>query len=330
MISNEDTTPWIEKYRPSDITEIKGNEIAISGLIKMIENNKLAHLIFYGPSGTGKTSTILACAKKLYGENYRNMILELNGSEERGINIIREQIKDFSTSTQITKCNINFKLIILDEADSMTYDAQFALRRVIENYTNNTRFCLICNYENKIISALKSRCIIFKFPPLPKNVHLERLKYIALNEKLLITECGLNAIVDLSGGDMRKSINLLQMYVLSTSDILENTITEELIYKYVKYPTQQEFNKLIDNIYDFNLSLEKVCNIFYEYKILHGITIQDILTNITKYLINNIDNLSNIIKILDKLGDLEIYISIYINEYLIIADIISTIRSFQD
>ena len=125
-----DTIPWIEKYRPKNIKEIIYHDEIRNTLIKLINNNKFPHTIFFGPPGTGKTSTILACAREIYGESFKSMVLELNGSDDRGIKVIREQIKDFSEYNQLFCKGI--KLVILDEADSMTYDAQFALRRVIE------------------------------------------------------------------------------------------------------------------------------------------------------------------------------------------------------
>ena len=168
-----DDLPWVEKYRPENFDTIISHNHIINVLTNLINNNHLPHIIFYGPPGTGKTTTILAAARKLYGSKYKSMILELNGSDDRGISVVREQIKDFSSTTskisnifQSHNSISDVKLIILDEADSMTFDAQFALRRVIELYTETTRFCLICNYLTKIIPALISRCMLFRFAPL--------------------------------------------------------------------------------------------------------------------------------------------------------------------
>ena len=149
------TLPWVEKYRPKDLNELIAHEEIISVLNKLIESNKLPHLLFHGPPGTGKTSTIKACAKKMFGEHISSMVLELNASDDRGIDVVREQIKEFAGTKKLFSTGV--KLVILDEADAMTQDAQAALRRVIEKYTSNTRFCLICNYVNKIMPALQSR-----------------------------------------------------------------------------------------------------------------------------------------------------------------------------
>ena len=177
---------------------------------RLIDVNRLPHLLFYGPPGTGKTTTILALAHKLYGPSYQSMVLELNASDDRGIDVVREQIKSFAGTRKLFSTGV--KLIVLDEADAMTADAQFALRRVIEKYTRNTRFCLICNYVSKIIPALQSRCTRFRFAPLRKDDMEARMRYVVDKEGLgmRVTDDGLQAILRLSGGDMRKVLNVLQ------------------------------------------------------------------------------------------------------------------------
>lgn len=207
-IDEEIDLPWVEKYRPGSLEDLVAHEAIIATITKFIREKKLPHLLFYGPPGTGKTSTILAVAKEMYGKSFASMSLELNASDDRGINVVREQIKNFASTQQIMSKGI--KLIILDEADSMTNAAQFALRRIIEKYTKTTRFCLICNYVSKIIPALQSRCTRFRFMPLPADVAKERIKFVASNERLEMTEDGMSALVELGNGDMRKYLNILQ------------------------------------------------------------------------------------------------------------------------
>lgn len=176
-------------------------------------------MLFYGPPGTGKTSTILALAEQLYGPNLmKSRVLELNASDERGISIIREKVKDFARTTVSKPSQQDlenypcppYKIIILDEADSMTNDAQSALRRTMENYSKITRFCLICNYVTRIIDPLASRCSKFRFKPLDESNALDRLTYIAKNEGVTYEDEALTTLLKNSGGDLRKAITLLQ------------------------------------------------------------------------------------------------------------------------
>ena len=235
-IKNYIDLPWVEKYRPSDLNSIISHEDILNTLKNLINNNKLPHLIFYGPPGTGKTTTILACAKKIYGENYKSIILELNGSDERGISVVREHIKEFSNTqimlSQIMNIECKYKLVILDEADSMTIDAQFALRRVIENCSNNTRFCIICNYLTKIIPGIQSRCAVLKFSPIQFDDHNKYINNIINLENINISDDCINNIIKISEGDMRKSINILQsLFLINSTNII---ITKDL-YKMIGY-----------------------------------------------------------------------------------------------
>ncbi|KAG5525090.1 hypothetical protein RHGRI_031687 [Rhododendron griersonianum] len=207
-------TPWVEKYRPQSLADVAAHRDIVDTIDRLTSENKLPHLLLYGPPGTGKTSTILAVARKLYGTQMHNMVLELNASDERGIDVVRQQIQDFASTQSFSfgpKSSV--KLVLLDEADAMTKDAQFALRRVIEKYTKNTRFALICNHVNKIIPALQSRCTRFRFAPLDAIHVSERLKHVIRAEGLDVTESGLAALVRLCNGDMRKALNILQKRV---------------------------------------------------------------------------------------------------------------------
>ncbi|KAG8195094.1 hypothetical protein JTE90_013572 [Oedothorax gibbosus] len=204
--------PWVEKYRPGKLDDLIAHEDIIRTINKFMKEDKLPHLLFYGPPGTGKTSTILACAKQIYSPaEMPSMVLELNASDDRGIGVVREQILSFASTRTIFKSG--FKLIILDEADAMTNDAQNALRRVIEKFTENTRFCLICNYLSKITPAIQSRCTRFRFGPLSNKQILPRLEHVIKEEKLEVTEDGQKALMDLAQGDMRKSLMFYRFVV---------------------------------------------------------------------------------------------------------------------
>ena len=211
--------PWVEKYRPKNLDEVSSQKTTVQILKKNLETANLPHMLFYGPPGTGKTSTILAMAKQLYGPRlFKTRVLELNASDERGISIVRERIKGFARLTvsrpsQEDKANYPcppYKMIILDEADSMTGDAQSALRRTMETYSGITRFCLICNYVTRIIDPLASRCSKFRFKSLDEGSALTRLEYICGKESIDVDTKILKEILRISEGDLRRAINYLQ------------------------------------------------------------------------------------------------------------------------
>ncbi|CCI39325.1 unnamed protein product [Albugo candida] len=205
--------PWIEKYRPKVINDISHQEHVVATLRQSIASGQLPHLLFYGPPGTGKTSTIVAVARELYGNDFRKngRYLELNASDDRGIKVVREKVKLFAQGAINNSDSMpSFKIIVLDEADSMTGDAQSALRRMMENYSKVTRFCLICNYVSRIIDPIASRCVKFRFSPLTKESMAARLTYIGLQENLKLNEDTIDTLLDCANGDLRKAINLMQ------------------------------------------------------------------------------------------------------------------------
>ena len=187
MLSSIEPTnlPWVEKYRPDMLEEVVSHDHIVDTLNRFIEKGSLPHLLFYGPPGTGKTTTILACAAKLFGGSKDNMysnVLELNASDDRGIDVVRTMIKSFATTKNMFDSG-KLKLIILDEADSMTNTAQDALRRVIEKYVQHVRFCLICNDIGKLTPAIQSRCTVFRFFPLSKEAMMTRLDIVLQHER---------------------------------------------------------------------------------------------------------------------------------------------------
>ncbi|KAF9646858.1 P-loop containing nucleoside triphosphate hydrolase protein [Thelephora ganbajun] len=217
---DERTQPWVEKYRPKTIDDVAAQEHTVSVLRKALSSTNLPHMLFYGPPGTGKTSTILALARQLFGpDNFKSRVLELNASDERGISIVREKVKNFARQTPRAQAVASdgktypcppYKIIILDEADSMTQDAQGALRRIMETYARITRFCLVCNYVTRIIEPLASRCSKFRFKPLDMSSTSTRLAQIALSEQVQVTNEVISALVSTSAGDLRRSITYLQ------------------------------------------------------------------------------------------------------------------------
>jgi len=200
---------WFEKYRPRSFEEVVDLEEVKARLREFVKAGNLPHLLFYGPPGTGKTTMALVLARELYGEYWRENTLELNASDERGIGVIRERVKEFARTAPVGKAP--FKLVILDEADNMTSDAQQALRRIMEIYAQNTRFILLANYVSRIIDPIISRCAVFRFSPMPRHLMAERLREIARSEGVELKDDAIDLVYEISEGDMRKAINLLQV-----------------------------------------------------------------------------------------------------------------------
>jgi len=233
----------VEKYRPNTIADVfleEKNKISINNFI---EKKSFPNLLFYGPSGTGKTSTIIAMAKTIYKEKYNLMVLELNASDNRNIQVVRKIIKEFASCK--TLFNTGYKLIILDEVDSMTNDAQFCLRRIMETYSENVRFCFICNFIGKIIPAIQSRCSKFKFANLNTQQIYLKLDKIMEEENIKINKNVMDIIMTHCKGDMRKILNYIQLFKYHKCH--EN---EDKYYSFLRIPNhnyiEQFFNKLLN------------------------------------------------------------------------------------
>jgi replication factor C subunit 2/4 len=307
---------WVEKYRPALINEICSQSNIIDSLKNVFKNKNIPHLIFYGPSGCGKTSTILALAKELFGNYINDRIIELNASDERGINIIREKIKIYAKQSINTNNNLPpWKIIILDEADTMTQDSQFALRRIIEQYSNITRFCIICNYYHKIIEPIISRCSLFRFRPIKNEDIVLRLKYICEQEKIIISDNIINKISIISNNDLRKAINLLQKCSnIYDEKINENILNElsgvlstesfSLLTNYISNKDIINIDKYVNNFFNESYSLINQINLLHNYIINLNIScdkkakIMNILLVIDQNLIKGCDEYIQFMKLL--------------------------------
>jgi replication factor C subunit 3/5 len=321
MIKSKKKLLWSEKYRPKKLDNIIGQDNIVNSIKKMLKNGSFPHMLFHGISGTGKTSVIMTIARELYGNNLTFMVMKLDASDDRGINSVREEIKGFAE--KITIFNKGIKLIILDEADSMTFDAQFALRRIIEKYSDTTRFCLICNYENKIISPIKSRCANFRFQPIKEKYLVQRLDKISKKEKIKIDNKSLNIIANLAKGDFRKGINLLQSVSLRSDNI-----NEEVCYNISGIPPVKVINKifryLINDKYDF----DKVYKLFKK-NLTNSYSVSIILKELISRIILNIDNFEDkkLAKITSELSDLESKVSNSTFGDIYLTSIISIFKS---
>ena len=236
---------WAEKYRPKSLSQMVNQKDIVERLESFAKSRNVPHCIFAGPPGTGKTTAALCLAHDLYGEVYRENSMELNASDERGINVVRETVKTFARIRTLGE--IPFKILILDEADNMTGDAQQALRRTMERYTETCRFILIANYSGKIIEPIQSRCAPFRFTYLPREEQDVHLKYIAENEKVDLAKDGLDAIYVVCGGDLRRSINSLQ-----AAASLGKPITSEIVYSVVGRANPADVHAMIKIAMDGN------------------------------------------------------------------------------
>lgn len=314
--------PWVEKYRPEKLKDVVGQTEIVPRLESYVKNRNVTNMLFSGPAGVGKTSAAVALAKELYGNAFSQNFLELNASDARGIDVVRSTIKDFARTLAF---NADFKIIFLDESDSMTSDAQHALRRTMEKYTRTVRFVLSCNYSSKILEPIQSRCVVFRFKPLsPKDIEA-RLHEIAKAEKLDLEKKAIDAIIYVSEGDLRKSINILQAASATSKKVDEKTVftvSSRAQPKEVKELIELAFNK------KFLEAREKLDYLLFEY----GMSGEDIILQIYRELIDmpekDLDSKSKA-ELLDIIGEYNFRLVEGANERIQLEALIAQFMKFK-
>jgi len=266
---------WAEKYRPKTLDGMVNQKEIVERLKSFVKSRNVPHCIFAGPPGTGKTTAALCLARDLYGAAYREHMMELNASDERGINVVRETVKTFARVRSIGE--IPFKIMVLDEADNMTSDAQQALRRTMERYTGTCRFILIANYSGKIIEPIQSRCAPFRFAYLPREEQNRHLRQIAEKEKLTLLDDGLDAIFEVCGGDLRRAINTLQ-----AASSLNKPIDAKVVYSIAGRAHPADVRTMIETAMNGNFleARKQLRNMIQKYGVAGSDIIRQIHTEI--------------------------------------------------
>ncbi len=262
--------PWVEKYRPQKLADVVGQTEITKRLKSYVEMHNMPNALFSGPAGTGKTSSAVALAKELFGNSFERNFLELNASDERGIDVVRNTIKDFARTLAF---DADFKIIFLDESDALTDDAQQALRRTMEKYTKTCRFVLSCNYSSRIIEPIQSRCVVFRFRPLTAKEIEERLQHIAKEENIHLDEKAAKAVIYVCQGDMRKAVNVLQ-----AAASVAKKIDEKTIFDVSSRARPEEIKEMVHSALNgkFLEAREKLDTLMFE----HGMSGEDVITQL--------------------------------------------------
>lgn len=287
---------WIEKYRPERLDDIVGQDEIIKRLKSYVKTRNLPHLLFSGPPGVGKTAAAISIVKEIFGDAWRNNFIELNASDERGIDIIRHKVKDFARMAPLGEAD--FKVIFLDEADALTNDAQSALRRTMERYSATTRFILSCNYSSKIIEPIQSRCAVYRFKPLSKEAVAKRIKYIAREEGLAMTEGGMQAIEYVAGGDMRKAINALQAAAL-----IGDKVDEETIYQITATAKPEEIRAFISKALSGDFAGAR--SMLDDLLLTKGLSGEDVIVQMHRAMLDMDLPDKKKVKLIDRIGEID-------------------------
>ena len=286
---------WVEKYRPAKLDEVVGQPEIVQRLKAYVKTSNLPHLLFAGPAGTGKTTCAIALARELFKDNWKANFSELNASDERGIDTVRTKIKDYA---RLAPIGGDFKIIFLDEADALTNDAQAALRRTMENYTRTARFILSCNYSSRIIEPIQSRCAVFRFRPLKAEAVKEYLSRVAKGEGVKITDDGMEALVYVAQGDLRKAVNSLQV-----AASVAKTIDSEAMYKAASTARPEIIKKLLETALegDFVKARDELDELLIEY----GLSGEDVIRQVHRTVFDLPIPDTFKVRLVDRIGEAE-------------------------
>jgi len=287
---------WVEKYRPKRLLDVVGQKAIVERLSAYAKTRSMPHMLFAGPAGSGKTTCAIALARGLYGDQWRDSLIELNASDERGIDIVRGKIKDFARAASIG--GADFKIIFLDEADSLTSDAQAALRRTMERYTQTCRFILSCNYSSKIIEPIQSRCAVFRFRPLGESDVKTYLRHIAEAEGIQVAENGWDSICELAAGDLRKATNILQV-----AASVGKKVDQDVVFESTENIRPSEIQELLKTALSGNFTAAR--SRLDEIVVRHGLSGEDIVQGIHRAVFDLPVSEDAKIRLIDRVGEAE-------------------------
>lgn len=322
--SNSITAPqrdqiWIEKYRPHTLDDVVGQDDITENLKSYVSRNDLPNLLFAGTAGIGKTTSAIAIAKDLYGDEWKENFLELNASDERGIDVVRDRIKNFARSSF---GGHDYRIIFLDESDSLTDAAQGALRRTMEQFSNNTRFILSCNYSSKIIDPIQSRCAKYTFTEIPDDAIRTQINMIAETEGIETTDAGTDALVYAAAGDMRKAINALQ-----AAATLDDRLDEESVYTITSTARPDEIEQMLSNALNGEYLASR--NTLNELLTEKGLSGGDIIKQVHRSIWNFGLNEQQIVSLMNHIGEVDYRITEGANERIQLEALLASLSETQ-